>query len=161
VDALAREAQCGDWITECQSLVCRCNLAGQQVLLAKPLTYMNLSGQAVRLLVDKYQVSVEGIIIVLDDLNLPFGKIRVRKKGSAGGHRGFDSVLRALGTLDIVRVRLGIGEDETPRDTEEFVLSEFPRSREAALAEMVFRAREAVKTLISEGVSVAMSVYNA
>src|SRR5262249_29460781 len=109
VDMLAREASKGTWTVECQSLVRRCAVAGQPVLLAKPLTYMNLSGQAVDLLLQKYPVGIEGIIVALDDVNLPFGRIRIRQRGSAGGHRGLESVLGAVGSEEVTRVRLGIG----------------------------------------------------
>jgi PTH1 family peptidyl-tRNA hydrolase len=161
VDALAREASSGGWEAECQSLVCRCTIAGQPVVLAKPLTFMNLSGQAVDLLLGRYPVGIEGIIVALDDLNLPFGRIRIRERGSAGGHRGLESVLRAVGSEEVVRVRLGIGEEAWAGDVSDFVLSEFPRNREVELTEMVLRARDALKTILAEGGAKAMSVFNA
>ena len=161
VDALAREASSGSWEAECQALVCRCMIAGQPVVLAKPLTFMNLSGQAVDLLLERYPVGIEGIIVALDDLNLPFGRIRIRERGSAGGHRGLESVLRAVGTEELVRVRLGIGEEAWAGDVSDFVLSEFPANRELELTEMVLRARDALKSILAEGVAKAMSVFNA
>jgi peptidyl-tRNA hydrolase, PTH1 family len=161
VDALAREASNGGWEPECQSLVRRCTIAGQPVVLAKPLTFMNLSGQAVDLLLGRYPVGIERIIVALDDLNLPFGRIRIRERGSAGGHRGLESVLRAVGSEEVVRVRLGIGEEAWAGDVSDFVLSEFPRNREVELTEMVLRARDALKTILAEGGAKAMSVFNA
>jgi len=161
VDALAREASSGGWEAECQALVCRCMIAGQPVVVAKPLTFMNLSGQAVDLLLERYPVGIEGIVVALDDLNLPFGRIRIRERGSAGGHRGLESVLRAVGTEELVRVRLGIGEEAWAGDVSDFVLSEFPTNRELELTEMVLRARDALKSILAEGVAKAMSVFNA
>jgi peptidyl-tRNA hydrolase, PTH1 family len=161
VDALAREASSGGWEAECQALVCRCRIAGQPVVVAKPLTFMNLSGQAVDLLLERYPVGIEGIIVALDDLNLPFGRIRIRERGSAGGHRGLESVLRTVGTEELVRVRLGIGEEAWAGDVSDFVLSEFPTNRELELTEMVLRARDALKSILAEGVAKAMSVFNA
>ena len=161
VDALAREASSGSWEAECQALVCRCIIAGQPVVLAKPLTFMNLSGQAVDLLLERYPVGIEGIIVALDDLNLPFGRIRIRERGSAGGHRGLESVLRAVGTEELVRVRLGIGEEAWAGDVSDFVLSEFPTNRELELTEMVLKARDALKSILAESVAKAMSVFNA
>ena len=100
-------------------------------------------------------------MLVLDDLNLPFGKIRVRNRGSAGGHRGLESVISALESDSFVRVRLGIAEDEIPADKAAFVLSEFPGTREQELSEMVCRAAEAVRTIVGDGVEKTMSVFNA
>ena len=160
VDALAREASSGGWEAECQALVCRCMIAGQPVVVAKPLTFMNLSGQAVDLLLERYPVGIEGIVVALDDLNLPFGRIRIRERGSAGGHRGLESVLRAVGTEELVRVRLGIGEEAWAGDVSDFVLSEFPTNRELELTQMLLRARGALKSILAEGVPKAMSVFN-
>jgi len=135
-------------------------IAGQPVVLAKPLTFMNLSGQAVDLLLERYPVGIEGIIVALDDLNLPFGRIRIRERGSAGGHRGLESVLRAVGTEELIRVRLGIGEEAWASDVSDFVLSEFPTNRELELTQMLLRARGALKSILAEGVPKAMSVFN-
>jgi peptidyl-tRNA hydrolase, PTH1 family len=161
VDALAGEASNGGgWEVECQALVRRCTIAGQPVVLAKPLTFMNLSGHAVHLLLERYPVGTEGIIVALDDLNLPFGRIRIRERGSAGGHRGLESVLRAVSSEEVVRVRLGIGEEASPDDVPDFVLSEFPGNREVELREMLLRARTALTTILTEGAAKAMSVFN-
>jgi peptidyl-tRNA hydrolase, PTH1 family len=161
VDALAHEARNGGWDAECQALVRRCMIAGQPVVLAKPLTFMNLSGQAVDLLLERYPVGIEGIIVTLDDVNLPFGRIRIRERGSAGGHRGLESVLRAVGSEEVVRVRLGVGEEAWAGDVSDFVLSEFPTSREEDLTEMLSRARDALKCILADGAAKAMSVFNA
>ncbi len=161
VDELARGSHASPWAAQCRSLICETELEGRALVLAKPLTYMNLSGHAVRLLFEEYGSTPEALLLVLDDLNLPFGKVRVRSRGSAGGHRGLESVISALDSDSFVRIRLGIGEDEIPADKAAFVLSEFPPSREQELSEMVFRAAEAVRTIVSDGVEKTMSAFNA
>jgi PTH1 family peptidyl-tRNA hydrolase len=160
-DEFARGAKAGPWTIRCRSMVCEASIDGQAVLLAKPLTYMNLSGHAVELLLAECGCDREALILVFDDLNLPFGRVRVRRRGSAGGHRGLESVIAALGSDEITRVRLGIGEEETPADKAGFVLSEFPAARGRELNEMICRAAEAVRVIVSEGVEKAMSAYNA
>jgi PTH1 family peptidyl-tRNA hydrolase len=121
---------------------------------------MNLSGQAVDLLLQKYPVGIEGLIVALDDLNLPFGRIRIRQRGSAGGHRGLESILDTIGSDEVTRVRLGIGEEGVADDVAEFVLSEFPEAREVELRAMILRAGDALKTILAEGAAKAMSVFN-
>ncbi len=161
VDALAREGGAASWSEECRSRVCRVAIAGRRVLLAKPLTYMNLSGQAVCLLLSENRLTLQEAMLVVDDFNLPFGRIRVRQRGSAGGHHGLESIIRAVGSEEFLRLRLGIGEEDAPRDIAEFVLSDFPAESEAGLGDMIRRSGEAVRMILSEGVSRAMSVYNA
>lgn len=161
VEALAAEARTGDWTTQCQSLVCTARAAGQDVLLAKPLTFMNLSGRAVHMLMTEHRLGPADLIVVYDDLDLPFGRIRVRERGTAGGHNGMESVLRAIESEEVVRVRLGIGEENMPEDKAQFVLSDFPAEREVEAREMIVNARDAVKAVLSEGISHAMSVFNA
>jgi PTH1 family peptidyl-tRNA hydrolase len=130
------------------------------VLLAKPLTFMNLSGRAVELLLAEYRLGLSELIVVLDDFNLPLGKIRVRERGSAGGHNGMESVLHALESDEFVRVRLGIGDENIPEDKAQFVLSDFPQALEGEVNEMILRARDAVKIILVDGASHAMSVFN-
>jgi len=161
IDELARDLQTGSWSTRCQSRVCAATIAAEQVVLAKPLTFMNASGRAVQLLLAEFPVDPKGLIVVLDDLNLPLGKIRIRERGSAGGHLGLESVVQTLCSDEIIRVRLGIGEENMPEDRADFVLSDFPPDSTAKLAEMTARAAQAVKMMITDGVSRAMSVFNA
>jgi PTH1 family peptidyl-tRNA hydrolase len=160
VDALARENKTTKWTLECDSLTISCEIGGNQVLLAKPMTYMNLSGRAVAALLDRYGLGRDKLIVVLDDLNLPYGRIRIRERGSGGGHHGLESVISELGSDEFARIRIGIGEDSLPEDKAEFVLSDFPRGRELELGEIISRAGDAVKTILSEGVSKAMSAFN-
>ena len=160
-DALARERGVREWRRECESLVCSTQIAGTQVAVAKPLTYMNLSGHAVELLLTSFGLGPRQLVVVLDDLNLPFGGIRVRERGSAGGHLGLESILRMLGTDEVPRVRLGIGEENAPADKAEFVLSEFPPESEQTLDEMIARAARAAEMTITDGIEKTMSVFNA
>jgi len=161
VDALARDSGATRWSEECRSFVIRTAIAGRQALLAKPLTYMNLSGQAVRLLLAEHGLTLQDALLIVDDFNLPFGRIRLRQRGSAGGHHGLESVIRAVESEEFLRIRLGIGEEDAPTDRAGFVLSEFPPEREEELGDMIRRAAEAVKMILSEGITRAMSVFNA
>ena len=131
------------------------------MLLAKPLTFMNDSGRAVRLLMSHFRVTPKEMILILDDLNLPLGRIRIRERGSSGGHRGLESVLLALESGEFIRVRVGIGEDNMPENKAEFVLLDVPRERTDAWEEMIDGAAQAVRMVITEGVARAMSVVNA
>ncbi len=160
VDELARGLKAGAWTMRCQSLTCQAVAGGETIVLAKPLTFMNLSGHAVQLLAEETGVDKKEMILILDDLNLPLGKIRIRERGSAGGHRGLESVLRAIESEEIVRIRLGIGEENMPEEKAEFVLSEFPPDRMPEVGEMVPRAAQAVQMIISGGLCRAMAVFN-
>jgi PTH1 family peptidyl-tRNA hydrolase len=160
IDALAREGPAGDWRIECQSLLCPLDIEGHPVLLVKPLTYMNLSGHAVGLLLADRGFAAKDVLLVLDDLSLPFGKIRVRPKGSAGGHHGLESVLRILGTEEVARIRLGIGAENVPEDRAEWVLSAFPSDCRPDLDEMIRRAVSAVKIVMCDGVDRARAMFN-
>jgi PTH1 family peptidyl-tRNA hydrolase len=161
VDELARVSKAGGWTIRCRSMICDATIGGLAVVLAKPLTYMNLSGDAVRLLLEECGCAPEALILILDDLNLPFGRVRVRRRGSAGGHHGLESVIATIGSEEITRVRLGIGEEEAPADKAAFVLSEFPAAGGQELNEIIRRAAEAVRIIVCEGVDKAMSVCNA
>ena len=161
VEALAREARAGAWLTRCESLICLANIGPEQVLLAKPLTFMNVSGRAVRLLLREHALEVNEMVLVLDDLNLPLGKIRIRERGSPGGQRGLESVARALETEEFIRVRIGIGEESMPEDKADFVLAEFPPAKKPEWEDTVAKAAQAVRFVIVEGVQKAMSIFNA
>ncbi|MCS7173680.1 MAG: aminoacyl-tRNA hydrolase [Armatimonadetes bacterium] len=143
---------------EGEALVGRGEIGGVGVLLVKPLTYMNRSGEAVRWLMHRYGLRPQEIVVVYDDVDLPMGSIRVRARGGAGGHHGMASVLEALGTQEIPRVRVGIGR---PRgDAAEYVLSRFAPGERPAMEEAMERAADAVETILREGIEVAMNRYN-
>ena len=160
LEALAREAS-GRWSTYRLSRACRIEICGCQALLAEPLTYMNRSGMAVQVLLRELERDPQDLLLVLDDLNLPFGRIRVRERGSAGGHHGLESILTALSTDEIARVRVGIGEDEMPEDKSDFVLSDFPPGKQAELDSAISRAGDAVKSVLRNGVTRTMALFNA
>ncbi len=161
IDELARRAGRELRVTECQALTARTVIGDHDVLLAKPQTFMNLSGVAVAGLKNKYGIEgTTSILVVSDDLALPFGQLRVRPKGSAGGQNGLKSVIEKLGTPDFPRVRLGIAPDHPVTDAAAFVLAEFPQRDREALAEMVARAADAVEAVLTKGIAAAMSQYN-
>jgi PTH1 family peptidyl-tRNA hydrolase len=161
LDRLDREAGEARWSAMCQSLVRRMVLEGRSLALVKPQTYMNRSGVAVRQLLMLLGLQPVDLAVVLDDVNLPFGKIRIRTRGSGGGHRGLESILQELGTDEIARVRLGVGEEDMPEDKAGFVLADFPPDKDDAVQEMITRAAAALRTIASSGISRAMSHYNA
>lgn len=135
-------------------------IAGQEVLVAKPQTYMNLSGASVAPLMEKHGIRPADLIVVYDELDLPWMGIRIRPRGSAGGHHGMESLIRALGTEEFVRVRLGIHPEHPVRDGAEFVLSPIRKPQLKELDELLERAAEAVESIIAEGVEKAMTKFN-
>ena len=133
---------------------------GRHILLARPLTFMNESGQAVGPLVRHYRLGPEGLLIVYDDVDLPLGKIRLRARGSSGGHRGLDSILRHLATLEVPRLRLGIGRPPHG-DTVSYVLSDWQAEERPVMEVAYERAVEAIDCFLQEGITAAMNQYNA
>jgi peptidyl-tRNA hydrolase, PTH1 family len=161
VDALAREAGCKAWLSTCQASVCCVEIEGQNTLLAKPATYVNRSGEAAQLLMHGHRVMPQDFLVILDDLSLPLGRLRIRERGSAGGHHGLESICQALGSEQILRLRLGIGEENMPANKAEFVLSDFAADRQETLDEMIVKACDAIRIIFRDGASKAMAVYNA
>lgn len=134
---------------------------GQKAILAKPLTYMNLSGEAIRGLVDYYKIDPEReLIVIYDDISLAPGQIRVRKKGSAGGHNGIKNIIAQLGTQNFMRVRVGIGEKPPKWDLADYVLAPFGKAERAAVDEGIKRAAEAVCVMMNQGADAAMNQFN-
>lgn len=154
--------QCGVQVsrTEGAALTAQVSIAGSEVALAKPQTFMNLSGVSVRRLVERYLVPLDELIVVLDEAALPFGTLRIRKKGSAGGHNGLKSIIEALGSDEFIRIRLGIQPDHPVSNLKSHVLGRFSRGQLEAVAGMVDRAAEAVEVIIREGVDGAMNKFN-
>ena len=132
----------------------------EPVLLAKPLTYMNLSGDAVAALTRYYDVPVDVLLIVIDEASLPFGKLRARARGSAGGHNGLKSIIERLGTTEFSRLRLGVGRGDDQRKLSDHVLSIFERSERAELEAFITRAADAVELFAAEGILAVMNTYN-
>jgi PTH1 family peptidyl-tRNA hydrolase len=127
-------------------------IGGQTVMLAKPQTFMNLSGTAVAPLMEKHELKPEDLVLVYDELDLPWTGLRIKPKGSSANHNGVESVIRSLGTKGFARVRLGIHPGHPIRDGADFVLSSFKRQQEKELDELLGHAAEAVSSIIAEGV---------
>jgi PTH1 family peptidyl-tRNA hydrolase len=134
--------------------------AGNRLVFAKPQTYMNLSGQSVQGLLHFYKLSLERLLVVHDDLDLPFGTIRLRPGGGPGGQRGVASIIQQLGTQDFARLRLGIDRPPGRMDPADYVLQDFASNQLIALSEVLDRAAEAALTFIDEGLDKAMNKYN-
>jgi PTH1 family peptidyl-tRNA hydrolase len=130
------------------------------VLVALPQTFMNNSGEAVARLADHYDLAPSGIVVVCDDLDLPVGKLRIRRRGSAGGHKGLQSIINALATSDFARLRIGIGPRPPNVDAVDFVLSAFTPRESKVIEEQIITAGNALHTLIVDGVEEAMNAHN-
>jgi len=144
-----------------QALVGECTIGDARVLLMKPQTYMNLSGDAAIQAVNFYKIPSEHVLVVSDEISLPIGRLRVRTKGSAGGHNGLKSLIERLGTENFPRIRLGVGAPPHPDyDMADWVLSSFRNQDAEDMAKAVSRAAEAVVCYITEGPDKAMNKYN-
>ncbi len=136
-------------------------LEGQKVILAKPQTFMNLSGESVRAMVDFYKVSPDEVIIVYDDISLEPGQLRIRTKGSAGGHNGIKNIIAHLGTQEFPRIKVGVGEKPKYMDLADYVLSRFSKGEQELMDDAFREAADAVAMMISEGMDAAMNHFNA
>ncbi|SBW12625.1 peptidyl-tRNA hydrolase [uncultured Eubacteriales bacterium] len=144
-----------------RALTNTCELGGEKVLIMKPVTYMNLSGEAVRQAADFYKVPPERVLVVSDDVSLPVGKLRVRSGGSAGGHNGLKSIISHLGSEEFPRVKIGVGEKPHPDyDLADWVLGKFTGEDKKAVDAAVKRAADAVECVIKDGMDKAMNKYN-
>ena len=160
VDMLAEQAGIRVTRPESKSYVGLGSIGGHQVMLAKPQTMMNLSGIAVRELAGRADCQPSDVIVVCDDIALPWGMLRVRERGTAGGHNGLKSVIGALGTKEFPRVRLGVRPEEFRGDLKEYVLRQIRRDEEDVVAEEIEQGAEAVKVILAEGVARAMNRFN-
>ena len=132
----------------------------EPVMVAKPLTYMNNSGDAVAGLVRYFDVRHDDLFVVVDEAALPFGRLRARARGSAGGHNGLKSIIERLGTTEFSRLRLGVGRGDGRRDLADHVLARFERGEHADLETLITRAADAAEMFAAEGISKVMNVYN-
>ena len=161
VDRIAE--QCGVKVSNrrCRALTGKAEFAGEEVLLAKPETFMNLSGISVRELVKKFEVEPSrDLIVIHDELDLPLGTMRIRQRGGSAGHNGLESILGALGTPEFVRIRLGIAPAHSVRDGAAYVTSPFRKVQYPVVDALLDSAAEAVEVLLSEGTSKAMNRFN-
>ncbi len=162
VDRLAREAGREVRRAECRALVGRAEVEGRAVELAKPQTYMNLSGESVACLLRKRPglTAARDLVVISDDIALPFGTLRLRPSGSSGGQKGLKNIIAALGTEEFPRLRIGIRPEHPVSDTARFVLENFPKARRAEVEQVLERAAEALRAVIRDGIEKAMSQYN-
>ena len=160
-DMLAQDIACGSERTLFKALVRQGQLRGCKIIIAKPLTYMNLSGYAVAQLLNWYKIEPARLLVVYDDMDLPAGGLRFRKKGGAGGHRGMASIIEQLGTENFPRLKLGIGRPEhSGQQSADWVLGRFAPGEQETLGELLKTAVEAVKTALTQGIDTAMNRYN-
>jgi PTH1 family peptidyl-tRNA hydrolase len=162
IDKLSAATGLSKFRRECQALVARAEIENCTVKLVKPQTYMNLSGEAVGCLFAKHELEQPGenLIVISDDLALPFGKIRIRARGSAGGHNGLKSIIGALGSTEFTRLRIGIQPEHPISDSKRFVLDSFSAAARPEVEKILERSADAVRAILRDGVLQAMTEYN-
>lgn len=160
LDAIAEEAGIDVGEKKNKGLCGKGMFAGEKVILVKPQTFMNASGECIREVADYYKIEPENIIIIFDDISLDPGKLRIRKKGSAGGHNGIKSIIANLSTQDFPRVKFGIGDKPKGYDLADYVLGRFSKEDEEVISENLPRAVKAVELMIREGAEAAMNQMN-
>ncbi len=160
LDELARKLDCRIYINRNGGLCGQTLFEGEKLLLAKPLTFMNLSGECVGPLAAYYKLAPEEVLVLCDDVNLPLGQLRVRKGGSAGGHNGLKNIIEHLGSDAFPRIRLGVGPQPAGLDLVDFVLMQFSGGEQTAAAEEEKRAADAALLFLKEGAGAAMNRYN-
>jgi PTH1 family peptidyl-tRNA hydrolase len=139
--------------------ICDGSIDGGKIVVTEPLTFMNRSGSAVRKVVDKYYLPPEKIIVVHDDLDMETGRLKIRRNGSSGGHKGVESIIQSIGSREFVRVKIGIGRDDGTA-VESYVLSKFRKEELPLIREAIGRAAESVGAIITMGIDKAMNRYN-
>ncbi len=160
VEALARRLNAGKPVQKHRALIAKTEYQGRAILLVQPLTYMNLSGRAVNEIVGNFKITPDQVLVIFDDLDLPPGAIRLRSRGSSGGHRGLQSIIDALGTVEIPRLRIGIGKAPEGMEVADYVLLPPLGTEKVILGEAVERSVEAVLCFIEHGLETAMNQFN-
>jgi len=160
VDELANRSGIRVERPEGKALAGRGKIAGEEVVLAKPQTYMNLSGISVRELLEKYELDVHDLLVLWDEVQLPWGTIRIHPDGSAGSHNGAKSVISAVGTQEFARLRLGCGPEHPLSSRKEHVLRPMKKAELEVAAEMIGEAGDAVEMILTQGIDAAMTKYN-
>ena len=146
---------------QCHALTARTMVGEEQVLLAKPETFMNLSGDSVRALVAKHEAKPESdLIVIQDELDFPFGTLRIHRQRSSAGHNGIESIIEALGTQDFLRIRIGVAPDRKVEDGQRYLLSPMRKAELKVVGEMLDTTAEAVKAILKEGPAAAMNRFN-
>jgi PTH1 family peptidyl-tRNA hydrolase len=158
IDSLAASPRCGKFQSRYQSQVAELVEDAEKILLVKPDTFMNLSGRPVRQILDFYQLPMTELLVVCDDINLPLGKLRIRAKGTHGGHNGLRNIQEHLGSVDYARLRIGV---DAPRDAAvEHVLGRFSRGDRIVIDDAVQKAAQAVIIWVAKGIQACMNQYN-
>jgi PTH1 family peptidyl-tRNA hydrolase len=163
IDRLSKDLNIAVSKDQCNALIGQGATNSHKIILAKPQTFMNLSGQSVSDLLSWYKIELKRLIVICDDLDLDAGQLRIRPKGNSGGHKGVDSVIDRLGTTEFARVRIGIGKPDQIIEGEngsDYVLSKIPKSEQEAIDKALLSAAEAVPLIITEGLEAAMNKYN-
>ena len=160
IDAIAERAGIRVTRPESKSQVGVGKLAGEDVILAKPQTFMNLSGGAVRMLLERYECGPEDLIVLSDEAMLPWGMLRIRERGSAGGHNGLNSIIGSLGTNEFIRIRLGVQPEHPLGDMADYVLGVMRKPEREIAGQMAVETAEAVAMILTEGVGKAMTRFN-
>ncbi|HDS08607.1 MAG TPA: aminoacyl-tRNA hydrolase [Firmicutes bacterium] len=159
IDSFKNSLKTGEIFRECNARVFSANLCRKKIRFIKPMTFMNLSGKAVACFVNKYNLLSEEVLVVFDDVALPFGEIRIREKGSAGGHNGLESIIESLGTDNFPRLRVGIFNGERP-DLVSHVLSPFSEKERTYLDKVVALTGDAVRAIVCKGIDFAQKNFN-
>ena len=161
IDALAEDNRIGMTEKKHKAIIGKGIVGGQKVILVKPQTYMNLSGESVRELIDYYKVDeTEELIVISDDISLDVGQLRIRKKGSAGGHNGLKNIIMHLGHDTFKRVKMGVGEKPKHFDLADYVLGHFSKEERVVMNESIKDACKAIEMMINDDVDGAMNIYN-
>ena len=161
VDAIAEKYDIAMGERKHKAVIGKGFIAGQKVVLVKPQTYMNLSGESIRAVIDFYKVDQKNeLIVISDDVSLDVGRIRIRKKGSAGGHNGLKNIILHLGHDEFMRVRMGVGEKPQGRDLADYVLGHFTKEEREVIDESIRNAAAAIEIMVTQGPDAAMNLYN-
>ena len=161
VDRIAAERGVEIRNRQCRALTAKIQVADEAVLLAKPETYMNLSGMSVRELVAEHDVKPESdLIVIQDEMDFPLGTLRIHTRRSSAGHNGIESIIGALGTQDFLRIRMGVAPDHKVENGKDYLLSPFRKAQMPVVDEMLDTAAEAVKVILTEGAAAAMNRFN-
>lgn len=161
IDLLADECKVEVRNRQCRALTGRAAIGSENVILAKPETYMNLSGLSVRELIAEHQIDPQsGLIVIHDEMDFALGTLRIHRKRSSAGHNGIESIIGALGTQDFLRIRLGVAPEHKVSDGKDYLLSPFRKAQMAAVSGMLEAAVDAVKMILAEGEAPAMNRFN-
>lgn len=160
VDRLAEEYNISMDIKKHKAICGKGVIEGEKVILVKPQTFMNLSGEAIREVFDYYKADISDVLVIYDDICLDVGRLRIRAKGSAGGHNGIKNIIAHLGTEGFARIRVGVGDKPKQMDLADYVLGRFTGEEKQAIREGIDRAVKAVAVVLTEGIESAMNKYN-